>query len=1172
MITFKDGRRTADTKCASLREGKILPNRMSEEQQELSQNTGPSYVACCPSPGSLISRPTSEDNSGSHRAGVSFCFSKKALLKLELSASVFHESTEETNDCRKPRHPKANQPTENIRPLAHLGDDSEDSNVLTFPQGESGSTEASVPSATSQMFKQSKDENKGTEAIGSNQSLNSVEIEVTDVTDVASASSTKETEKSSQVDVANQCQTSSVQTQQNSSQRSGDVLIYQPTEFSVQKPTEQEHASELNYNHNVVKAENSLETSNIVFESMETDTSNSLINDTSPKTSFLHVLSKDGSTSLQWPTELLLFTKTQPTISYGCNPLYFDFKLFKTNKTAKRDEANTENNEELLKTKSMIKNENSGLLRDTSMPITKYNLSLKPTKITCPLDNLAQEKCDSSKNKIETKESRQKSSKYLNENACKQFLNPEDQQKDVGIQHCSESQKQKISLKRHLDDRENIVLCGINARNSIFCLNSKAKKLKRSKCGLINLENKYETQECCTFPLQEYDHNNGIIDDEKDSHDSYVSYKSSSYDRSPDFECNERSVQDCRYSSSGWHSTYSDTSIVSTTSNYTNAFSDHNLSGHNTSNHMSFFCKRKCSAMEGLNGKHNYIRSSDDKHGHFFHTSQRIKDSVNTQKHKISKQTLKQSSHHSCKSKQSKKDQPRHCQKYKERRGRDFMEGSHFKPFSSSESSGYRGSECGSPGSFANAKVHFLHKTNRGSNNGNSRYHGTIRTEEPLHDSIQNTVLHSKNDDDRLSMHSLENNTGDEKMSSIDNSRLEKAQSNKQEENANTPEGFSKNCGMDMKHYSESFFNIKLPPSVRDSEIRPFYERTSLVNEGSKTNNEDAAVENGVNKNRVGESQKYELSVTTPTDYNSFFKDIIHIGTECHCGSTEIQRAVEGPLISQVQPFIQSCDPVPKDFHGAFQSKNYSVSTNSVDTKEQRRLPEENMSSNPREGNSDRCYDRSMQSYFEEDHKLQEYNKSVSPLAPQSITFSSDEVDKYRILQMQAQQHMQKQLFSKHLKVLPAAAPAAFSTTSAFQPIPIQHHASITTIHHSFLQHYAHPASVHHHTNRFPLTHIYPHSHSRFIPISLSALTPTIFPTHPAFLTGYPIHVLSATAIHPSQLTMQPFPHAALIPTLIAPHLGTGVTSSIHLHPLIHPMFHRQDFHHQSGFGHSHLN
>ncbi|NXN47802.1 Z804A protein, partial [Rhinoptilus africanus] len=41
---------------------------------------------------------------------------------------------------------------------------------------------------------------------------------------------------------------------------------------------------------------------------------------------FIPVLSKHGSNILQWPSEMLIYTSTDPSISYSCNPLYFDFK------------------------------------------------------------------------------------------------------------------------------------------------------------------------------------------------------------------------------------------------------------------------------------------------------------------------------------------------------------------------------------------------------------------------------------------------------------------------------------------------------------------------------------------------------------------------------------------------------------------------------------------------------------------------------------------------------------------------------------------------------------------------------------------------------------------------------------------------------------------------------
>lgn len=45
-----------------------------------------------------------------------------------------------------------------------------------------------------------------------------------------------------------------------------------------------------------------------------------------PRQPFVPVLSKYGSNILQWPSEMLIYTSTDPSISYSCNPLYFDFK------------------------------------------------------------------------------------------------------------------------------------------------------------------------------------------------------------------------------------------------------------------------------------------------------------------------------------------------------------------------------------------------------------------------------------------------------------------------------------------------------------------------------------------------------------------------------------------------------------------------------------------------------------------------------------------------------------------------------------------------------------------------------------------------------------------------------------------------------------------------------
>ncbi|KAK2849636.1 hypothetical protein Q7C36_008419 [Tachysurus vachellii] len=45
-----------------------------------------------------------------------------------------------------------------------------------------------------------------------------------------------------------------------------------------------------------------------------------------PSQPFLSVVARDSRTIFQWPSEMVYFTKTEPSISFSCNPLYFDFK------------------------------------------------------------------------------------------------------------------------------------------------------------------------------------------------------------------------------------------------------------------------------------------------------------------------------------------------------------------------------------------------------------------------------------------------------------------------------------------------------------------------------------------------------------------------------------------------------------------------------------------------------------------------------------------------------------------------------------------------------------------------------------------------------------------------------------------------------------------------------
>ncbi|KAI4875866.1 hypothetical protein NFI96_002997 [Prochilodus magdalenae] len=45
-----------------------------------------------------------------------------------------------------------------------------------------------------------------------------------------------------------------------------------------------------------------------------------------PSQPFFSVLGRDGKTIFQWPSEMVSFTATEPSVSFSCNPLHFDFR------------------------------------------------------------------------------------------------------------------------------------------------------------------------------------------------------------------------------------------------------------------------------------------------------------------------------------------------------------------------------------------------------------------------------------------------------------------------------------------------------------------------------------------------------------------------------------------------------------------------------------------------------------------------------------------------------------------------------------------------------------------------------------------------------------------------------------------------------------------------------
>ncbi|XP_067336404.1 uncharacterized protein [Channa argus] len=106
-------------------------------------------------------------------------------------------------------------------------------------------------------------------------------------------------------------------------------------------PTQKTTSGVLNYTTNQTRPKESNSTlSNWAKESSSSSRS---------KEPFCHVLSRDGSRVLLWPSEMVSYTKTLPSISYSINPLLYDFRAHSRPK-----EVGEEKREGLKRVKSSV--------------------------------------------------------------------------------------------------------------------------------------------------------------------------------------------------------------------------------------------------------------------------------------------------------------------------------------------------------------------------------------------------------------------------------------------------------------------------------------------------------------------------------------------------------------------------------------------------------------------------------------------------------------------------------------------------------------------------------------------------------------------------------------------------------------------------------------------------
>ncbi|NWT28592.1 Z804B protein, partial [Cardinalis cardinalis] len=1129
--------------------------------------------------GNHISQKFPHSNNTSQRAGVSFSFSKKVPLKLESSASVFSENCEEGNDYSKSPNHKKKQTIEGCHSVTLLEEQLKASldkeSLIAQDQMDLDNSASSLEQNQYKMLKENykSSDRESEEKFRANPSFSKVKIPLPNLNFSASLRETEqeskpnESEKFLENPISSSCQAINFCTQLNTCKHSNAHLPAQLSELPRQPAPELTCSSNINDSPGVIKRERSLENTETTDGNMETLEKETMVKEVEPQAlPFLHVVSKDGTTALQWPTELLLFTKTEPCISYGCNPLYFDFRLSLNHREGKQHETNKATCKELSKNKTADEYEPSGLIKHKQMSNEQDNQLLKPKKMKSSLNpRKVKQKAESDIGK-EMNESGQKCiADYLNENIPKVPAYLDVSQKDYVTEKSLYTTSLRRPLKHHFHGCERKTQNIRNESISFSAFMSRIKNSNSEKCHLIDSEEKYENQNDSRSLQDVVSCSSDISDSGKDSTGSFFSCKSSSNSKYSDIVGCGSYTQCWKFpapqkSSSSRHSSYSDTSVSSTSSYMSPTSNNHRR------NNLLCCCRRKSKAdKRHKHRKHKCIFTSDDTdedclcHSRSHRTRNCIQSGTikygRCSKHKLL-QIRDRSKHGRCRHQHFGKvlSRSRSCHKSKS--------GSTSDSRSSERSSSSRILRYSSSGSISKETDNCDSKTKEDAERGSNTEPGEAET---AHSNSLNVNSQSKNFA-TCSSKNLAKDICGKRKSVTAKLLLERVQSKKTQEQMHDPERFSASRGIELKDHSQSHFALQFSSSVDDIAMLPLPEKVLSKGKNDVRHNEISSLENSVNKNNTEASEITNITLSPGTDYDHcVFKDIIQIETGYQSPSIKRNTAIKEQtslFFSEVQPFIQSCDPVPNDFPGAFPSNRYSVA-NSTETKEE--LHNVNTDLNRAEGSSDSFCDNAMQKYGDTLNDLEVYSKSTSPpLTQQPITFTPEEVDKYRLLQLQAQQHMQKQLLAKHLKVLPAPGPAAFSATPAVPALPVQQQAAVTTIHHTLLQRVAVSASAHPHGSHLSLAPLHPLAQAHFAPISLSPLAPALIPTHPALLTGHPLHLVSATPLHPSPLTFPALPHAAYIPALFTPHLNTATPSAIHPNHLVHPLFQGQEPHHYS--------
>ncbi|CAO2617544.1 Zinc finger protein 804B, partial [Lemmus lemmus] len=1166
IFPVKNGRKVSCMKSTVLLKGKTLSRSTMEKQRFATPNRQQLQEDRRCLFGNRITQASSDLGNANHRTGVSFSFSKKAYLKLESSASVFSENTEDMHDCNKSPTYKVKQTVEECMCCRFANDDSH----LTKEEGviSPSHLEDILNNTISMNSKMSQNKNeslneilKDSSGIHASFSRSNLHLSERNFT----LSSREKEIKNALKDTSENCINHPRQANESSSQlhvrkHSDNHWCESMEEFSPSGPREQKsraHLSPISRMEARAKASDEAER---VSDNVQRLCREGCPRDLKSKPlPFLHVQSKDGLSTLQWPTELLFFTRTEPCISYGCNPLYFDFKLSRNTK----DERNSENvKKELEKeTLEMKRSQDSGLIKE-QQKLTQDNQSSKPKMIIANPD---------------WEKFQRKYNLYYNDSDSS--MSEHDSLRDLDMKSPEVPAYLNLSLKDgtrkdNADDTEfkepsNVLWqsCKRTVLNSALDRPSGSPHISRTKTHKRNPctpHSEAEGQNQCTWNFspctsENHSEHEQDISESLNSCNIGLGRKTStsgkqSYDRcspKPSLSNHPRPREESPGNVASWRTTCS-----SQRSNGTG------------SGHLLYVCKAECDSIESnmwKHRKHNCCCLSD------VPISSNCRQ-LETQRGRSGKlwdsfKTKKQSKRSNC-----------HCrERCKLGKNQQFagskptrllncdsssqvpLDRNSEKPFNGP------GPQHSKSGLYLRQRAYCLNINKRSQKSLTSLHIsdvGKVKCRQCNRSTLNYLLRSCGHGPSETTQSNISHGEGPSLTAKC---LLERIKAKKCQEQATKFEVSSNSCLKESETHSQIQPTAKPGPPSCNRKAWSFSEKRQL---GKRRNDKDTIIYKISDKDTIRSSQKNTFTVFTDAECdNNFSKGINQAVSDSQTSSRKKNQTTKEQSkssISEVQPFLQSCDSIPNNFLGAFPSNRHTDSTETKEDQINLDLPDVSVSMNHVEGNINSCYDRTMQKHDKVEDELEGCPKSLSPpLVHQPITFSPDEIDKYQLLQLQAQQHMQKQLLSKHLRAVPAAGPAAFSPPSAVQTVPLHQHTAITTIHHTFLQHFAVSASISSHGSPLPMAHLHPLSQPHFSTLPFPTMAPTIIPAHPTFL-GHPLHLVTAAPFPPSHIAFQALPPAAFLPTLFGPHLNPATTSLFHLNPLIQPVLQGQDLYHHA--------